>query len=207
MKRAFARENAQRLVLASGSATRAAMLEAAGLVFQVDPAAVDEAAIRDGSRAENASVEEAAAILAEVKAVQVSPRHPDALVVGADQMLDLEGDWLEKPSGRDGARRQLERLSGRRHRLVSSVCVAEGGARVWSHTAEAWLTVRPLSAGFIEHYLDAAGEAVYGSVGAYQLEGLGAHLFSRVSGDHAVILGLPLLPLLAFLRDRGVVPS
>lgn len=207
MTTSFVHDGSQRLVLASGSATRAAQLEAAGLVFQVDPAAIDEAGIRDVCRADGVTVEEAASMLAEVKTCQVSPRHPDALVIGADQMLDLEGDWLEKPTDRAGARRQLERLSGRRHRLVSSVCVAESGARVWSHTDTAWLTVRPLTADFIDHYLDAAGDAVLGSVGAYQLEGLGIHLFSAVSGDHAVILGLPVLPLLGFLRDRGIVPG
>jgi len=145
--------------------------------------------------------------LAELKAIRVSASHPGALVIGADQVLALDDEMFDKPASMDEARGHLQRLSGRTHRLVCGTCIAENSGRVWSALDEAELTVRPLGPEFIESYLATAGEAVLASVGAYQLEGPGAQLFSRIRGDFFTILGLPLLPVLAFLRDRRVLAS
>jgi len=187
------------IVLASGSATRRQLLERAGLDFIVDTAPVDEAAVK---RAFTDPVL-AAEALAELKAVRVSPRHPGALVIGADQMLDCDGAWFDKPDDAAAARLQLATLRGHRHRLTSAVAVIQDGRCLWRHTEAADLTMRPFSDAFLESYLAAAGPAVLGAVGAYHLEGLGAQLFSAVIGDYFTILGLPLLPLLGFLRDHG----
>ncbi|HRY27151.1 MAG: Maf family protein [Geminicoccaceae bacterium] len=194
------------LILASGSAARAAMLRAAGLEFQIAPAPVDEVELRLALLAEGIASPDAATALAELKAQHVAARQPgDCIVLGADQLLELDGAWLEKPVDRAAAARQLAQLGGRAHRLVSAVVAFRGGARVWHHVASAEITLRALSAGTIEAYLDAAGEAALRSVGAYELEGLGAQLVTAVRGDHFTVLGLPLLPLLRFLRDQGVL--
>lgn len=197
----------EHLVLASGSATRARMLEGAGVPVRLDPPAVDEAEIKASCRASGLRVEETAEALAEMKAQRVTRRHPGALVVGADQMLDCDGVWFDKPADRAQAREQLLALSGKTHRLVSVAVAVLDGERQWHHVDSARLTMRPLTPGFVDFYLDRVGEAALTSVGAYQLEGLGAQLFSRVQGDFFTILGLPLLPLLDFLRQRGVLPS
>jgi len=194
-------------VLASGSPARQRLLRDAGVAFVVDTEPVDEAAVRAAERAAGAGVEAAALALAAAKALPVSRRHPGAVVIGADQMLEHRGRWLEKPGSRGGARRQLEALRGDRHRLVSAVALARDGAVVWSHVAVADMTVRPFSDEFLAGYLDQAGDAILGSVGAYHFEGLGAQLFARVDGDFHTVLGLPLLPLLAALRDHGVLAS
>lgn len=199
--------SSQPVVLASGSATRRHMLEAAGLAVRVETAAVDEDEVKHSCRAAGMPPEAVAEALAELKAAKVARRHPEAYVIGADQMLECEGDWFDKPGDRAGAAAQLRRLSGRHHRLISAAVVFHGGERVWHTVDQAILTMRPLSDAFLGRYLDAAGEAVCGSVGAYHLEGLGAQLFSQVRGDHFTILGLPLLPLLGFLRARGVLPA
>lgn len=198
---------AQRLILASASPTRAAILRNAGLEVTAHPAAVDEQEMKAALRGEGADAAQAAETLAEMKAVHVAREHPDALVIGADQMLECAGEWFDKPADREAARRTLAALSGRSHALFSGACVVHEARRIWHHTARADLTMRPLSAAFIERYLDAVGEDALGSVGAYRLEGVGAQLFARVSGDLFTILGLPLLPLLDFLRGRGVVPA
>jgi septum formation protein len=153
------------------------------------------------------TVEETAQALALAKANDVSPRWPGRLVLAADQMLDCEGDWFDKPADRAAAARQLVRLSGRTHRLISSAVLSRDGTIVWSATTMAELAVRPLSDAYIDDYLEAAGEGVLSSVGVYQIEGLGVQLFQSIRGDHFTILGLPLLPLLAFLRDARVLPS
>jgi septum formation protein len=195
------------VILASGSRARAQLLTAAGVPFTAVPALVDEAGLRDALRAEGIHAEEAAVALAEMKAAHVATRAPEAaIVLGSDQILDLDGEWLEKPIDRAAAYRQLQRLRGRRHRLVSAVVAFRGGSRVWHDVDRATLTVRPFSDRFLNLYLDAAGEAVLGCVGAYQLEGLGAQLMARVEGAQATVLGMPLLPLLQFLRDQGVLP-
>ena len=146
-----------------------------------------------------------AATLAEAKAVAVSADSPGALIIGADQILECEGALFDKPASEVEAARQLRHLSGRDHRLISALCVARDGAPPWRHAAVARLTMRKLSDAFIADYLNRAGPAVVDAVGSYHLEGLGVHLFSRIDGDYFVILGLPLLPLLAFLRGEGAI--
>jgi septum formation protein len=195
------------IVLASASKIRRALLEAAGLSILVDPAAVDEAAVKDSYAGEGAGPGEIAEALAELKAMRISPRHPGLIVLGADQILDCEGQRFDKPEGLEGARAQLQALSGRRHRLISSLVALRDGQRLWHHTGEAVLTMRKFSDAFLESYLTAAGPAVLESVGAYQLEGLGAQLFTRIEGDYFTVLGLPLLPLLDFLRLQGELPT
>jgi septum formation protein len=156
-------------------------------------------------RASGASAEQTAQALAETKANRISARHEGALVLGCDQMLDLDGTWFDKPADRAHAFAHLKAFSGRVHRLVCGAVVSRNGASIWRHVAIARLTVRPLSDAFINAYLDAAGPAVLASVGAYQLEGLGAQLFTQIEGDYFTVLGLPLLPILGFLRSHGIV--
>jgi len=194
------------IVLASASAARAAMLRAAGVAVEIDPARIDESEVKRSLGAENATTAAIAETLAELKAVAVSRRRPGRLVLGADQMLDCEGMRFDKPADRAAARDQLLRLGGRRHELVSAAVAVRDGQRLWHHVDHARLTMRSLSAEFVDAYLDRAGEAALQSVGAYQLEGLGAQLFRKIEGDYFTILGLPLLPLLEFLRGHGVVP-
>jgi septum formation protein len=191
------------IVLASASAARRRMLEQAGLEFTVDPADIDEATLREGS-ADRATV---AAALADIKALAVSARHPGALVVGADQTLHCQAAGFDKPASQAEARVQLLALRGRSHRLVSAVAVAVDGRVEWRHTGIATLVMRDFSEAFLDSYLAAVGDAALSSVGAYQLEGRGVQLFERVDGDHFTVLGLPLLPLLAWLREHGAVPS
>ncbi len=193
------------VVLASASRARAAMLERAGVHVALDPAAVDEEEVKAAARAEGASAEDVAEMLAEMKAKRVTRRHGGALVIGADQMLECEGVWFDKPGTREAARRQLMDLRGRTHRLVSAAVVVLDGERLWHSVADARLTVRRFSDAFLDRYLDEAGDGVLHSVGAYHIEGLGAQLFSRVEGDLFTILGMPLLPLLGFLRAHGVI--
>jgi len=197
----------QPVILASGSTTRRALLESAGLDVVAHPARVDEEEVKHSMKAAGLRPEEVAEALAELKAARVAARHRDLHVIGADQMLECGGTWFDKPVDAAGARAQLRALSGRTHRLVSAVVVFQGGQRIWHTVDHATLTMRDLSDGFIDHYVAVAGPAVLASVGAYQLEGLGAQLFARVTGDHTTILGLPLLPLLDFLRVRGVLPA
>jgi septum formation protein len=193
------------VVLASASAARARMLVAAGVPFERRPAAVDEAALKEALRAEGASAEDAAVALAELKAQHVARLAPAAIVLGADQILTCAGRWFDKPRNRAEARAQLGELAGRRHELATAVVAFLGGARVWHHLAVPRLWLRPCSPEFLDAYLDAAAEAVLESVGAYQIERLGAQLFARIEGDHFAVLGLPLLPLLEFLREQGVL--
>ncbi len=193
------------VVLASASRARLELLLRAGVTASAEPARVDEQEVRASLRLEKADVEDAAETLAELKARKVSRHASDALVIGADQILDCDGAWFDKPPDRVRAAADLHALSGKRHSLATAVCVVRDGARLWHHRESARLTMRPLGDAFIETYLDAIGEDALASVGAYQLEGLGAQLFSRIEGDYFTILGLPLLPLLEFLRNHGVV--
>jgi len=193
------------LVLATASSARRAVLAAAGLRFTAEAAAVDEAAIKASAREEGIPVDDAALLLSDAKAARVQRRHPEALVIGADQMLVLGDRWFDKPEDMAGARAHLQALRGQRHMLVTAMVAWRGGARVWQHVARPTLTMRHFSDEFLEAYLAAEGEAVLSSVGAYRLEGLGPHLFSQVEGEHSAILGLPLLPLLDFLRGHGVL--
>ncbi len=194
------------LILASGSAIRATVLRNAGLSFDVVKARVDEEAVKAGLRAQSLRPRDQADILAEVKALSVARTRP-GFVIGADQMLALGEDVFDKPADRAGARAHLQRLSGQTHELLSACVIARDGEVIWRHIETPRLTMRPLSADFIETYLDAVGEAAFASVGAYQLEGLGAQLFDRIQGDYFSILGLPLLPVLRFLRAHGIVAT
>jgi len=198
---------APRLVLASASPARAALLRGAGLAFEAIAASVDEAAIKEGARAEGIPPEDAAVMLAEAKAERVVRRAPDALVIGCDQLLVCGESWFDKPPDLGAARAQLLALRGRAHRLVTATVAWRGGARVWTDVSVPRLTMRDFSDEFLDAYLAVEGEAVLGSVGAYRLEGPGIHLFSRVEGEHSAVLGLPLLPLLRFLRGHGVLPE
>lgn len=201
------RAGESRLILASASAARAAMLRQAGLTVEQCSAAIDEDQIKRSLKAKRADPESAAMALAEAKAVAVSGRELDAFVIGADQLLICGQTWFGKPADRGAAWRQLSALRGRTHRLISAVCVMRGRERLWGQTEHADLSMRPFSDEFIDRYLDAAGDAALQSVGGYQLEGLGAQLFSAIDGDYFVILGLPLLALLDFLRGHGIVAA
>jgi septum formation protein len=191
------------LVLASQSRARQMLLDHAGLAFEAVPADIDERAIQQKSGLLQPG--EIAALLAQEKALYISAKLPDRYVIGADQTLALGTRMFSKPAGRAQAAEQLRALAGNTHELHSGVAVALGGNVLFSEVAIARMTMRPLSGDEIRSYLDAAGEAVTTSVGAYQLEGLGVHLFERIEGDHFTILGLPLLPLLAFMRGQGLL--
>ncbi len=193
------------MVLASASEVRARLLTNAGVPYAVDPANVDEAHVRDTLLAGAASHAAIAETLAELKAQHVAERHAGELVLGADQILSCEGELFEKPRGPEHVAGHLRALMGKSHTLHTSACVVRDGAVLWHVTTHAELAMRELSDEFIAAYVDRVGEAVCASVGAYQLEGLGAQLFERIDGAHFDILGLPLLPLLAFLRDREVI--
>jgi septum formation protein len=192
-----------RVILASQSAARQMLLRNAGIAFDAVPSDIDERAVQSASGHSAPGV--IAAHLARVKALDVSSRHAGRIVIGADQTLALGSRLFNKPDGRDGAATQLRALSGATHELHSAVAVVRDGAVLFEHAAVARMTMRTLSEAEIAAYLDAAGDAVTRSVGAYQLEGLGVHLFERIDGDHFTILGLPLLPLLAFLRREGLL--
>lgn len=194
------------LVLASGSAARAAMLRDAGLSFEQVRPLVDEQSVREALAAEAVGAGDAAVALAELKAGQVARRSPgEAVVLGGDQILELDGVWLDKPADLAAARAQLLALRGKRHRLHSAAVAFRGGVRVWHALDSAELWVRPFGDAFLDGYLERHGEAALGSVGAYRLEGPGAQLMSRVRGDFFTVLGMPLLPVLQFLRDQGVL--
>lgn len=192
------------LILASASPSRRQLLASAGLSFQIEPSGLDEDEVKRSLVAGRASPQEIAEKLAEMKALRVSARHDAAMVVGADSTLACNGRLFDKPPTLEAARKQLLALRGQTHELFSSVVVARGGQRLWHWNERARLTMRPFSEAFLDAYLARAGEGVLSSVGAYQLESLGAHLFSRVDGDYFTILGLPLLPLLSFLGGHGI---
>ena len=196
-----------RLVLASRSATRAGMLEAAGIPFEAAAAELDEEAAKERLRRGGASAAELADALAELKALSVAAA-ADALVLGSDQTLERDdGVMLDKPSSREDAVAQLRSLSGQTHQLHSAAVIAEGGRPNWRSVESVSLTVRPLSDAFIESYLTEEFDAIRHSVGGYRIEGLGVQLFEKIEGSHFAILGLPLLPLLAHLRQRGLIES
>ncbi|MGD9868472.1 MAG: Maf family nucleotide pyrophosphatase [Hyphomicrobiales bacterium] len=194
------------LVLASGSPSRAALLKGAGLTFTIQPSDLDERAAREAMRRDGAlGPDDVAEVLARAKAEQVSAQHPQALVIGSDQVLALGDRLFEKPATMEAARKTLLSLSGKTHKLHCAVAIARGGQSGWSEVHVASLTMRAISPKEIGQYLASAGEQVLTSVGAYQLEGLGANLFERIEGDYFTILGLPLLPLLERLRQEGAL--
>lgn len=195
------------LVLASASAARAKLLAEAGIEVLVDPASIDEAPIKAEARRNHRDASECAQLLAETKAMSIAPRHPGGLILGADQMLECDAQWFDKPADIDDARHQLQALNGRQHALVSAVTVVRDGKVLWRAVDRSLLTMRHFSEVFLEHYLSVMGKRVLATVGGYELEGLGAQLMTRIEGDYFAILGLPLLPLLEFLRREGVVAS
>jgi septum formation protein len=194
------------VTLASGSASRRALLAAAGVAAESVSPHLDEHAYRTAMRAAGLPVRDQAMQLAEMKALRVSQSRP-GLVIGGDQMLALGEEAFDKPRDLAEARHHLERLSGKSHTLETAIIVCEDARPVWRHLARPKLTMRTLSCEFIDHYIESCGEALLTTVGAYQLEGLGAQLFSRIEGDYFSILGLPLLPLLDYLRTRKVLMS
>ncbi len=195
------------IVLASGSRTRAQLMRNAGIEVEVVPSTVDERFVEAPLLKSGATPADIAAILAEAKAVEVSGRKPGALVIGADQVLGFGEKRFTKAASMEEARDKLLLLSGRTHELNSGVVVAQDGKVIWRHMSTAYLTMRKLSPEFIGHYMAEAGDVILSSVGCYQLEGPGIQLFEKIEGDYFTILGLPLLPLLGYLRDKGELES
>jgi|KBSMisStaDraftv2_1062788.scaffolds.fasta_scaffold69402_2 septum formation protein len=192
------------IILASQSASRKAMLAAAGVEFTAEAAGVDEESVKAAMIGEGTDGRRLADALAELKAIKVSRRHPSALVLGCDSTVAAEdGTLIDKAESREDSRTQLQGLRGTTHKLTSAAVVALGGEPIWRHVDTAKLTMRPFSDTFLDSYLDREWPAIGGCVGGYRLEGLGVQLFSRIDGDHFTILGLPLLPLLDWLRVRG----
>lgn len=194
------------IVLASGSPFRRALLANAGLDFSTIKPAIDERAVEAAITGE-VTPEDVASILAEAKALDVSERHPEALVIGSDQTLSLGDEIFHKPADMEGARRHLLKLSGKTHSLNSAVVLAQGGETLWRHVGVARLTMRQLKPAFIGRHLARVGTKALESVGAYQIEGEGIQLFDKIDGDYFTIVGLPLLPLLAALRERGAIDA
>ncbi|BCH29237.1 Maf-like protein [Mesorhizobium sp. L-8-10] len=192
------------IILASGSPFRRAMLTNAGLDFGVEKPDIDERAV-EAAIAGQARPDDVAAILAEAKALDVSGRHPEALVIGSDQTLSLGDEIFHKPADMEAARRHLLKLSGKTHSLNSAVAVAKGSETLWRHVGIAHLTMRRLDPAFIGRHLARVGDKALQSVGAYQVEGEGIQLFEKIEGDHFTIVGLPLLSLLGALRDLGAI--
>ncbi|MQT12883.1 hypothetical protein F0357_09530 [Rhizobiales bacterium Sp-1] len=191
------------IVLASRSSARGRLLAEAGIAFEAEPADLDERVLELPLLASGSAPDTIALRLAEEKALAVARRRSDALVIGCDQTLDLEGHRFNKAESREAAADQLRALRGKTHALHSAVVIVEDGAVTWSHVSTAKLTMRPFSEDFLADYLDRVGDSVLGSVGAYQLEGFGVQLFSAIDGDFFTILGLPMLPLAERLRATG----
>ncbi|CAH2407246.1 Maf-like protein [Mesorhizobium ventifaucium] len=196
---------AEKIILASGSPFRKALLVNAGIAIEAVPAEVDERALEAPLQGSGISPEDVALVLAEAKATEVSERKPGALVLGCDQTLSLGDELFHKPADMEAARRHLLALSGKTHQLNSAVVLARDGAVLWRHVGVASLTMRKLDPAFIGRHLARVGAKALSSVGAYQIEGEGIQLFDRVEGDHFTIVGLPLLPVLAKLRELGAI--
>lgn len=196
-----------RIILASQSATRRRMLEDAGITCEAVASDVDETPIKTRLRENGAEPQQMAAYLAEQKALAVGRNMPDSLVIGADQVLEFGRSMLDKPASRAEALEQLKLLRGHDHALTTAVCVVEHTMVTWRHFEHAKLRMRAASDEFLESYLARLGDRALAGPGAYQIEGLGAQLIERVDGDFYSVLGLPLLPLLAFLRERGILPT
>jgi nucleoside triphosphate pyrophosphatase len=192
-----------RLILASASASRRNLLASAGLAFDIDGARIDERAVEEEFLRQGGAPDDLAQRLARAKALEVARRNPQALCLGADQTLSIAGRILHKPADLMEAARQLHALAGRSHSLISAFCFARGGAALFESKEVANLTMRPLDERAIRLYLALAGPAALSSVGTYQVEGLGVHLFEKIEGDHATVLGLPMIRVLAWLRAQG----
>jgi septum formation protein len=201
---ALQRPNPQ-LILASGSSARRSLLVAAGLSFAVKPADIDEGKVKREARDAGADAASTALRLAELKAQAVAKDNRESIVIGADQLLVCEDDWFDKPADIVSAAEQLGRLRGRTHELITAVACYQGAARLWHHLATPRLAMRDFSDSFLDAYLEREKDAVTTSVGGYRLEGLGLHLFDAIDGEHAAILGLPMLALLDFLREHGIL--
>ncbi|CAH2398431.1 Maf-like protein [Mesorhizobium escarrei] len=195
----------EKIILASGSPFRKALLVNAGVAVEAVPAEVDERALEAPLQDSGISPEDVALVLAEAKATEVSERKPGALVLGCDQTLSLGDEVFHKPADMEAARRHLLALSGKTHQLNSAVVLARDGAVLWRHVGVASLTMRKLAPAFIGRHLARVGAKALSSVGAYQIEGEGIQLFEKVEGDHFTIVGLPLLPVLAKLREFGAI--
>ncbi len=194
------------IILASGSYIRAQILKEAGVPFQVISKPVDEAAIKTAMLSEGARLRDIADALAEAKSVRIS-RKEAGLVIGADQIMTMDGQLFDKPPTVDAARERLLSMRGKPHKLIGAMVISDGGAPVWRHVSVVTLYVREFSDDWLEHYIAAEGPLLTKSVGAYRFEGLGAQLFSKVDGDSFSIMGLSLLPLLDYLRERGAIKS
>jgi len=194
----------EELILASGSATRRAMLENAGVIFRAQKPMVDEDAIKESLLSDQVKPRDLVDVLAEAKAQSISLMNPDAMVLGSDQILLGGSEIFSKPQTMEEARAHLSELSGRRHQLMSAAVLVRAGEAMWRHVDEVSLTMRKLSAADIDAYLVRVGDKALISVGSYQIESLGAQLFERIEGDYFTILGMPLLPLLHQLRIFGV---
>lgn len=197
----------ERLILASGSTARAEMLRRAGVAFAISPARIDEEAFTAGLQASGANFRDIADALAESKARKVAAKHPDALVLGGDQVLEFEERIVSKPKTRDDAVQQLMSMRGADHKLHSAAVIYEGTRPVWRHVGQARLKMAMSSDAWIAEYVDRNWDHIRHSAGAYRIEDEGIRLFSRVDGDHFVILGLPLLEVLSYLAMRGTLPS
>lgn len=195
----------ERIVLASGSPFRKAMLEAAGIDIDVMPAEIDERAVEKTLKGSGALPEDVAQVLAEAKALDVSEKNPGRLVLGCDQTLSLDDELFHKPKDMDAARAHLLKLSGKTHQLNSAAVLARNGETFWRYVGVANMTMRKLEPAFIGRHLARVGPMALNSVGAYQVEGEGIQLFDRIEGDHFTIVGLPLLPLLKELRELGAI--
>ncbi len=196
-----------RLILASSSKARHTMLKNAGVECEAIASMIDEEGYKQAMKAEGANAAQAAETLAEMKALRMYRQRPDGIVIAADQMLECNGIWFDKPKDRDNARAQLLALRGKTHQLVSAAVIYKEGSRIWGTIDTAHLTMRNFTEEWLDDYLDAAGEDIFQCVGGYQLEGIGAQLFTEVRGDYFTVLGLPLLPLIGFLRDHGVLKA
>lgn len=195
------------IVLASTSSSRRRVLTQCGIYYKTAKPDFEEGPVKQSMKQAGAGAGEVALALAEGKANSIAAILPGHFVIGADQMLECEGKWFDKPAGRAGARAHLESLRGKTHQLITAAVVAHEGKIVWRHTETARMTMRDFSDGFLDQYLEKAGEGVTRSVGAYELEGAGSLLFDKVEGDFFAILGLPLVPLLTGLRAAGALPK
>ena len=203
----LANDSRQKLpvVLASASATRAAILKGAGVGFSIHAAQINETSVKHSMHSANCSALDTAQALSDLKASQVSLGYPETLVIGGDQMLVCGDTWLDKPSDLISAREQLCLLRGRNHELLTAVSVARGGTVIWRFSVISELVMRRFSDEFLDRYVESEKEHVCNSVGGYRLEGLGVQLFSRINGEYHDILGMPLMALLSFLREHGAV--
>ncbi|GAA0597585.1 Maf-like protein [Paenochrobactrum glaciei] len=193
------------LILASKSPFRAQLLNNAGLTFGTENADIDERAVEAPLYRSGATPEDVAMVLAEAKALAVSEKHPDAIIIGCDQTLSLGDEIFHKPADLEEAGKNLLKLSGKTHQLNSGIVLVKNGETIWRHVAIAYMTMRPLQPEFIGRYLERIGDNALSSVGAYQVEGEGIQLFEKIEGDYFTIIGLPLLPLLQKLREESLI--